>query len=61
MMKNPQLLTEVRHPEPLETLVESKPVKDGMKLSEISSISHGTGISWTDVSGLGWLFCEDWS
>lgn len=62
MMKNPQLLTEVKQLEPLENLVKSIPVKDEIRLSEISSKIHSsTKFSWEDVRGLGWLFCEDWS
>ncbi|MFB5630447.1 MAG: hypothetical protein ACE5RN_02550 [Nitrosopumilaceae archaeon] len=60
-MKNTQLLSQVRHPEPLENLVESMPVKDGMKLSEISSMSNFSKDLWMDIRGLGWIFCEDWS
>jgi hypothetical protein len=62
MMKNPQLLTEVRQPEPIKNLVQSIPVKDGMKLSETNSILHKSNqISWEDIRGLGWVFYEDWS
>lgn len=61
MIKNLQLLTEVRHPEPLENLVESMPVKNGLKLSDSSLNYLTTKVSWMDLRGLGWLFCEDWS
>jgi hypothetical protein len=61
MISNQQLLTEVRHPEPLENLVESIPVRDGIKLSEINPIFKNSKESWTDLLGLGWLVCEDWS
>lgn len=62
MMTNQQLLTEDRHPEPVENLVESMPVKDGIKLSENSIIFEKNGEQpWTDLLGLGWVVCEDWS
>jgi hypothetical protein len=62
MITNQQLLSKVRHPEPLENLVESLPVKDGMKLSDAQfPIQKNHGVSWEDIRGLGWVFSEDWS
>lgn len=61
-MTNTQQLLEVRHPEPLEKLVESMPVEDGVKLSERNTIFEKLDTKpWTDLMGLGWVVCEDWS
>lgn len=62
-MSNPsRLITEIRHPEPIENLVESMPVKDGIKLSKNHSfIQRNNGMSWSDLRGLGWMIYEDWS
>ena len=48
-----QMLEQARHPEPAKTLVERMPVKEGVKLSEISAGS------WEDLLGLSWLMVED--
>jgi len=63
-----QILLEIRQPEPLETLVENVPVKEGkniLKLGEISNKSKPSKLKWTDIAGLSWVFMdpleEDWS
>ena len=49
-----QILVKSRHPEPITTLVERVPVKDGVKLSANQT-------TWEDLRGLSWLFLDDWS
>lgn len=61
-MKTNQQLLEVRHPEPLDNLVESLPVQDGIKLSKSRTIFEKNNEEpWADLRGLGWVICEDWS
>lgn len=60
MITNQQLLSEVRHPEPLESLVVSIPVKDGEKLSESGPVFEtNQEAPWEVLRGLGWLIFED--
>lgn len=39
-------------PEPVAILVESKPVKDGEKPSNIVNLGTNPGINWEDLMGL---------
>lgn len=55
-MQTTQTLIKVRQPEPVENLVESIPVQDGIKLSQTSK----NDISWKDLRGLTWIFDEEW-
>lgn len=50
-----QVLSQSRHPEPENILVERLSVKEGVKLSENRTVS------WEDIRGLSWLFVEDWN
>lgn len=49
-----QTLREVRHPKPITILVESRPIKEGRKLSE-TTITEDS-YSWKDLQGLSWIF-----
>lgn len=38
-------------PEPVSILVESRPVQEGVKLSNKASLEHNPGITWEDLMG----------
>jgi len=46
------ILLQKRQPSPTEILVESKPVKDGLKLSQNNLETNQEFISWEDIRGL---------
>lgn len=49
-----QTLREVRHPKQITILIESRPVKEGRKLSETTITENS--YSWKDLQGLSWIF-----
>ena len=42
-------------PEPVSILVESRPVKEGVKLSNKASLEHNPGITWKDLMGFSYV------
>ena len=55
-----QSLKTMWQPEPQTNLVESIPVKEGVKLSVNETLSDFPECSWEDLRGLSWILMEDW-